>query len=77
MTLVLPIDVSVFRNEDFFPSCCTKRGDIIGTDDHNRLMKYDKNGLFLKQHSYFSYNLICEVTMYINFLLSLRSDVHN
>ncbi|XP_058732762.1 F-box/kelch-repeat protein At3g06240-like [Vicia villosa] len=74
MTLVLPVDLVDCPNEDFFPLCCTKSGDIIGTDEDDGLVKYDRNGKFLEQHSYYNYNLRCGVTMYVESLLSLPGD---
>ncbi|XP_058727490.1 F-box/kelch-repeat protein At3g06240-like, partial [Vicia villosa] len=70
MTLVLPI-------HSFFPLCCTKSDDIIGTDDEDGLVKYDKCGQCLEQHSYPNYNLSCDLTVYIDSLLSLPSDDDN
>ncbi|XP_058731660.1 F-box/kelch-repeat protein At3g06240-like [Vicia villosa] len=64
MTLVLPID-------PFFPLCCAKNGDIIGTDGEDELVKCDKSGQCLEQHSYPNYDLTCELTMHIDSLLSL------
>ncbi|XP_058727750.1 F-box/kelch-repeat protein At3g06240-like [Vicia villosa] len=54
-----------------FPLCCTKSDDIIGTDGEDGLVKYDKSGHSLEQHSYPNYYLRCELTMYIDSLLSL------
>ncbi|KAL5065016.1 hypothetical protein RYX36_026753, partial [Vicia faba] len=76
-TIVLPVDLVVCPNEDFYPLCCTKNGDIFGTDEDDGLVKYDKNGRFLEQHSYSNYNLRCDVTMYIDSLLSLPGDGDN
>ncbi|XP_058726391.1 F-box/kelch-repeat protein At3g06240-like [Vicia villosa] len=64
MTLVLPIDL-------FFPLCCTKSDDIIGKDGEDGLVKCDKSGQRLEQHSYPNYYLRCNLTMYIDSLLSL------
>ncbi|KAL5066737.1 hypothetical protein RYX36_017624 [Vicia faba] len=78
MTLALPIDV--IPNKDFCPLCCTKSGDIVGTDDADfgsGLVKYDKNGQFLEQQSYTNDDLRCQVTMYTESLLSLPSDGDN
>ncbi|XP_058732759.1 F-box/kelch-repeat protein At3g06240-like [Vicia villosa] len=74
MTLVLPVDLIVCPNKEFFPLCCTKSGDIIGTDEDDGLVKYDRNGKFLEQHSYYNYSLRCGVTMYVESLLSLPGD---
>ncbi|XP_058731790.1 F-box/kelch-repeat protein At3g06240-like [Vicia villosa] len=76
-TLVLPVDLTVCPNVAFSPLCCTKSGDIIGAGERDRLVKYDKNGQFLEQHSYPKYDLICKMTMYIDSLLSLPSDGDN
>ncbi|XP_058731648.1 F-box/kelch-repeat protein At3g06240-like [Vicia villosa] len=64
MALALPSD-------PFFPLCCTKSDDIIGTDGEDGLVKYDKSGQCLEQHSYPNYYLRCNLTMYIDSLLSL------
>ena len=71
-TLVLPIDGIPTRY--FSPLCCTKSGDIIGTDGRG-LVKYDDNGQFLEHHSY------CNnpsrwgfAAMYTKSLLSLPGD---
>ncbi|CAI8610243.1 unnamed protein product [Vicia faba] len=76
-TIVLLVDSISSPNEDFYPLCCTKNGDIFGTDEDDGLVKYDKNGRFLEQHSYSNYNLRCDVTMYIDSLLSLPGDGDN
>ncbi|XP_058774286.1 F-box/kelch-repeat protein At3g23880-like [Vicia villosa] len=78
MTLALPVDV--IPVEDFSPLCCTKIGDIVGTDDGDDgsgLVKYDKNGQFLEHHSYTNDDFRCQVTMYVESLLSLPSDGDN
>ncbi|KAL5066738.1 hypothetical protein RYX36_017625 [Vicia faba] len=75
MTLALPLDVIPI--EDFSPLCRTKSGDIVGTDHGSGLVKYDKNGQFFEQHFYTNNDLRCQVTTYIESLLSLPSDGDN
>lgn len=75
MTHALPYDV--IPNEGFCPLCCTKHGDIVGTDDGGGLVKYDKNGQFLEHHSYTNDDLTRQMTMYIESLLSLPSNGDN
>ncbi|XP_058772041.1 F-box/kelch-repeat protein At3g06240-like [Vicia villosa] len=74
-TLALPYDV--IPNEDFCPLCCTKNGDIVGTDDGSGLVKYDKNGQFLEHYCYTTDDLTRQMIMYIESLLSLPSDGDN
>ncbi|CAI8610242.1 unnamed protein product [Vicia faba] len=76
-TIVLIVDSISSPNQDFLPLCCTKSGDIIGLDEDNGLVKYDKYGEFLEQHSYYNYTHICDVTTYVDSLLSLPSDGDN
>ncbi|XP_050909953.1 uncharacterized protein LOC127123822 [Lathyrus oleraceus] len=82
-TLVLPVDLINSPNQDLIPLCCTKSGDIIGIDENNGLVKYDKNGQFLERRSYFDYDLrskatmYIEATMHIDSLLSLPGDGDN
>ncbi|KAL5066740.1 hypothetical protein RYX36_017627 [Vicia faba] len=63
MTHALPYDV--IPNQHFFPLCCTKSGDIVGTDDGRGLVKYDKNRQFLEHHCYTNDDFRCQVTLYI------------
>jgi len=35
-----------------FPICCTKTGDIIGTNGGTGLIKYDNEGEFLEHNCY-------------------------
>ncbi|CAI8610240.1 unnamed protein product [Vicia faba] len=76
-TIVLIVDSISSPNQDFLPLCCTKSGDIIGLDEDNGLVKYDKYGEFLEQHSYYNYRHICDVTTYVDSLLSLPGDGDN
>ncbi|KAL5065328.1 hypothetical protein RYX36_027065 [Vicia faba] len=75
--LVLPLDLIICRKAAFFPLCCTKSGDIIGVDEDDGLVKFDKKGRFLDLHSYPKYDLRCKVTMCIDSLLSLPGDGDN
>jgi F-box interacting protein len=71
-TLVLPIDG--IPTQYFYPLCCTKCGDIIGTDGGNGLAKYDENGELLDVHSYFNNPCGSRAAMYTESLLSLLGD---
>ncbi|CAJ2634488.1 unnamed protein product [Trifolium pratense] len=68
-TLFLPIDGIPSRY--FSPLCCTKSGDIVGTDGSMGLMKYDDKGQLLEHHIYC--NDPCEslAIMYTESLLSV------
>ncbi|GAU41602.1 hypothetical protein TSUD_196720 [Trifolium subterraneum] len=54
----------------FSPICCTKSGDIIGTDRHTELMKYDDKGQLIEHYSY-NKRGGCQLAMYTESLLSL------
>ncbi|GAU41606.1 hypothetical protein TSUD_196760 [Trifolium subterraneum] len=69
-TLVLTTDF--FHN--IIPICCTKRGDIIGTDGITGLVvKYNNKGEFL-EHNTYGNNAHGHLITYTESLLSLHSD---
>jgi F-box interacting protein len=67
-TKTLVLSIGSTPNESFSPLCCTKGGDIIGTDHDTGLVKYDDKGQLLEYHSY-SHEF--EVAVYTESLLSL------
>lgn len=58
----------------FSPLCSAKNGYIIGTDDPNRLVKYNHRGNLLECRSYYNESYGPEVAVYTESLLSLPSD---
>ncbi|GAU41601.1 hypothetical protein TSUD_196710 [Trifolium subterraneum] len=60
----------VISTEFFSPICCTKSGDIIGTDGHAELVKYDDKGQLIEHYSYNNRGG-CQLAMYTESLLSL------
>ncbi|XP_045786418.1 F-box/kelch-repeat protein At3g23880-like [Trifolium pratense] len=70
-TLVLSIDVN--STGFFYPICCTKSGDIIGTDGHTQLLKYDDKGQVIEHYSY-NKRGGSQLAMYTESLLSLPGD---
>jgi len=71
-TLVLSIDD--ISTKQFSPICSTKRGDIIGTEDGWRLVKYNDKGQLIECHSYSDSTHRTEVALYTESLLSLPGD---
>ncbi|CAJ2634485.1 unnamed protein product [Trifolium pratense] len=71
-TLVLPFGGTSRKN--FPPICSTKSGDIIGTNSHTGLEKYNDRGLMLEYHSYFNGRCGWEVALYTESLLSLPNN---
>ncbi|KAK2411915.1 F-box/kelch-repeat protein [Trifolium repens] len=71
-TLVLPFGGTTRQN--FPPICSTKSGDIIGTNGHTGLDKYNDQGQLLEYHSYFNSKCGWEVALYIESLLSLPDN---
>jgi len=71
-TLVLSVDVIPTRY--FSPICCTKSGDIIGSDGTAGLVKYDENGQFFEHISYCIEDCGSRVAVYTESLLSLPGD---
>jgi F-box interacting protein len=69
--IVLP--TAGLRDEYFVPLCSTKSGDIIGTDDGKRLVKYNDRGELL-DHSYCNYPCGFQAGTYIESLFSLPAD---
>ncbi|XP_058759164.1 F-box/kelch-repeat protein At3g06240-like [Vicia villosa] len=58
----------------FHPICYTRSGEIIGTDGHTGLVKYDDKGQLLEHRSYSNDREGSQVVVYIESLLSLPSD---
>ncbi|KAK2358125.1 F-box/kelch-repeat protein [Trifolium repens] len=73
-TLVLSLDGKSFHFHYFSLICSTKSGDIIGTDDGKRLVKYNDRGELLEDISYSYYHRGSQAAMYTESLLSLPSD---
>ncbi|AES95212.2 hypothetical protein MtrunA17_Chr5g0406091 [Medicago truncatula] len=71
-TLVLSIDG--ISTKLFSPICSTKSGDIIGTEDGWRLVKYNDKGQLIEWHYYSSSTHGTEVALYTESLLSLPGD---
>jgi len=71
-TLVFSIDI--IHSRYFSPICCTKSGDIIGTDGIGGLVMYDENGQFLEHSSYCREGCGSRVAVYTESLLSLPGD---
>ncbi|KAK2411913.1 F-box/kelch-repeat protein [Trifolium repens] len=71
-TFVLPLGGTTPKN--FRPICSTKSGDIIGTDGHTELEKYNDQGQLLEYHSYFNGRCGWQVALYIESLLSLPGN---
>ncbi|GAU26311.1 hypothetical protein TSUD_56090 [Trifolium subterraneum] len=71
-THVLPIDA--IPTKYISPLCSTKSGDIVGTDDRTRLVKYNDEGQLLGCRSYCNNRYEFEVAMYTESLLSLPRD---
>jgi F-box interacting protein len=67
--LVLPIDTDHYIS----PICCTKRGDIIGTNGHTGLVKYNDKGEFIDYNSYGKDGRVFRLAVYTASLLSLPS----
>jgi hypothetical protein len=72
-TLVLCLDGKGFHFHYFSLICSTKSGDIIGTDDGKRLVKYNDRGELL-DHSYCNYPCGFQAGTYIESLFSLPAD---
>ncbi|GAU26306.1 hypothetical protein TSUD_56040 [Trifolium subterraneum] len=72
-THVLPIIDAIPANY-FYPLCCTKSGDIVGTYGYFKLMKYNDVGQLLGCCSYFNNQYGFQVAMYTESLLSLPGD---
>jgi len=70
-TKALVFSIDVIPTHYFSPICCTKSGDIIGTDGEVGLVKYDEKGQFLEYTSYYKENCTSRVAMYTESLLSL------
>ncbi|KEH41839.1 F-box protein interaction domain protein [Medicago truncatula] len=69
-TLVLTMD-TIPR---IFPICCTKTGDIIGTNSRTGLIKYDDEGEFLEHNYYCKDSSGFRLAMYTESLLSLPDE---
>jgi hypothetical protein len=73
-TLVLSLDSNDIDIDYFSLICSAKNGDIIGSDNGKRLVKYNDKGELLEYHSY-SYNPRgSQAAMYTESLLSLPGD---
>jgi F-box interacting protein len=70
-TVVLSIDA--ICTGYFSPICCTKSGDIIGTDGCTELLKYDDKGQLIEQCSYNKRGGF-QLAMYTESLLSLPGE---
>ena len=73
-TKTLVLSCSSIPIHYFSPICCTKRGDIIGTDGGSGLVKYDGKGHLLEHRSYCNNPRGSQVVMYTESLLSFPSD---
>ncbi|GAU41607.1 hypothetical protein TSUD_196770 [Trifolium subterraneum] len=73
-TLVLSLDGNGFHFHYFSLICCTKSGDIIGTDDGKRLVKYNDRGELLEYLPYSYDHRGSHAAMYTESLLSLPGD---
>ncbi|KEH32247.1 galactose oxidase [Medicago truncatula] len=69
---VLSIGIST---KYFHPICSSKNGDIIGTKDGTRLVKYNDKGQFLEYHSYGKDLHGSQVALYVESLFSLPGDI--
>jgi len=58
----------------FSPLCSAKKGHIIGTDDPNRLVRYNHGGKLLECSSYYNESYGPKVAVYTESLLSLPGD---
>nr|AFK40871.1 unknown [Medicago truncatula] len=65
------VSVDGTPNESFSPFCCTKNGDIIGTDQETGLVRYNDKGQLLEHRPYFSE---FEAVVYTESLLSLPGE---
>nr|AFK39750.1 unknown [Medicago truncatula] len=65
------VSVDGTPNESFSPFCCTKNGDIIGTDQETGLVRYNDKGQLLEHRPYSSE---FEAVVYTEFLLSLPGE---
>ncbi|XP_058759122.1 F-box/kelch-repeat protein At3g23880-like [Vicia villosa] len=73
-TKTLVLSIVAIPTRYFYPICCTRNGEIIGTDGGTGLFKYDDKGQLLEHHSYSNDPDGCQVAVYIESLLSLPSD---
>ena len=71
-TLVFSVDLISTRY--FSPICCTKSGDIIGTNGIAGLVRYDEKGQFLEHSSYCEEDCGSRVAVYSESLFSLPGD---
>ncbi|KEH32224.1 galactose oxidase [Medicago truncatula] len=65
------VSVDGTPNESFSPFCCTKNGDIIGTDQETGLVRYNDKGQLLEHRPYSSE---FEAVVYTESLLSLPGE---
>ncbi|RHN52061.1 putative F-box domain, galactose oxidase/kelch, beta-propeller, F-box associated interaction [Medicago truncatula] len=73
-TKTLTFSIDDIPTRYFSPICCTKSGDIIGTDGTAGLVRYDENGQFLEYSSYCIEDCGSRVAVYTESLLSLPDD---
>ncbi|XP_045786407.1 F-box/kelch-repeat protein At3g23880-like [Trifolium pratense] len=73
-TLVLAIDGSGIHFHYFSLICSTKSGDIIGSDNGKRLVKYNDRGELLEYLPYSYSHVGYQTVMYTESLLSLPGD---